>query len=209
MISKVRNIIAGKLTRFGSTYTSNGTDFKAVISKSNVSFDRPTDEFTLLSGYDADITDGYPIEGQDDHYVPTKLDRPNRFGGNSQYIRGYLRQANASIDIHTYIDPSNASKDAWGTPTGTEGTDWGWVKKKTAVWVSFQRQEMRPDFRNIGQIENAEYLVVMPWSVNASVTPEPEDRIADRSGHNWRVLDIDDKTYQNQAYIARVGTDAR
>lgn len=209
MLSKARNIISSKLTRWGSTYTSNGTDFKAVIAKANVSYDRPTPEFTLLAGHNADITDGCPIDGQDDHYVPTKLERPNMMGGNAQYIRGYLRQANASIDIKTYIDPANASRDAWDTPTGTDGTDWGWVKKKTSVWVSFERQEMRPDFRNIGQIENAEYLVVIPWNVNASITPAPEDRLSDRHSRNWRILDIDDKTYQNQAYIARIGTDAR
>jgi len=209
MLSKTGNIIASKLRRYGSTYTSNGADFKAIISKANVSYDRPTREFTLLSGYNADISDGCPIAGQDDHYIPTKLDRPNRVGGNVQYIRGYLRQANASIDVKTYVDPENASKDVWGSPTGSVGINWGWVTKKTAVWVSFERMEMKPDFRNIGQIENAEYLVILPWNMNASFTPIPECRFSDRYGKNWRVLDIDDKTYNGQAYVARIGTDAR
>lgn len=209
MFSKAKNIIASKVTRYGSSYTSNGESFKAIVAKSQVSYDKPSMEFTLLAGYNVEISDGYLIEGQGEHFVPTKLDRPNMIGGNAQYIRGYLKQANASIDIRTYIDPGNASKDEWGEPTGVDGTDHGWVIQKTGVFVNFERMEMRPENRDIGQIENAEYLVTMPWSVNASFVPIPECRLSDRTGKNWRVLDIDDKTYINQAYIVRIGTDAR
>jgi len=206
MFSRAKNIISGKLTRFGSTYTSNGSDFKAIIAK--VKNDKPISEFTLLAGNGAAITDGYAIEGQGDRFIPIKFDRPNSMG-NSQYIRGYMRQVNASIDIKTYIDPSNASKDSWDKPTGTEGTNWGWVTRKTGLYVNFERIEMRPEFRPIGQVENAEYLVTIPWNVNASFTPIAECRLADKQGRNWRVLDVDDKTYLNQAYVTRVGTDAR
>ena len=209
MFSKAKNIIAGKVTRFGSAYTSNGTEFKAIVAKSQVSYDKPTQEFTLLAGYNADITDGYLISGQDDNFIPTKIDRPNMMGGNDQYTRGYLRQANASIDIKSYVDPSNASKDVWGQPTGTDGIDWGWVIQKTSVYVSFEKMELRPENRPIGQIESAEFMVTIPWSVNASFTPIAECRLSDRNGRNWRVLDIDDKSHINQAYLVRVGSDAR
>jgi len=209
MLSKAKNIIASKVTRFGSIYTSNGSEFKAFVAKSQVSTDRPTTEFTMLAGHGADISDGYSIDGQGDHFIPTKLDRPNMMGGNAQYIRGYMRQANASIDIKAYVDPANASKDVWDQPSGTEGADWGWVIQKTAVYVNFERMEMRPEFRPIGQVENAEYLITIPWSVNASFTPVPECQLSDRFGRNWRVLDVDDKSFVNQAYVVRVGTDAR
>uniref|UniRef100_A0A6M3JWR0 Uncharacterized protein n=1 Tax=viral metagenome TaxID=1070528 RepID=A0A6M3JWR0_9ZZZZ len=209
MLSKARNIIAGKVTRFGSTYTSNETEFKAIIAKSQVSYDKPTQEFTLLAGYNADITDGYLISGQDDNFIPTKIDRPNMMGGNDQYTRGYLRQANASIDIKSYINPSNASKDVWDAPSEVEGTDWGWVIQKTSVFVNFEKMELRPENRPVGQIESAEFMVTIPWSVNASFTPIAECRLSDRNGRNWRVLDIDDKSYINQAYLVRVGSDAR
>jgi len=209
MLSKAKNIIAGKVTRFGSTYTSDSTEFKAIIAKSQVSYDKPSPEFTLLAGYNADITDGYLIEGQDEHYIPTKIDRPNIMGGNAQYIRGYMKQANASIDIKSYIDPSNASKDVWDAPSGVDGTDWGWIIQKTSVYVNFEKMELRPENRAIGQIESAEFMVTIPWNVNASFTPIAECRLTDRSGQNWKVLDVDNKSYINQAYLVRVGTDAR
>ncbi len=209
-LSKVKNIVAGRLSRnVGSNYTSNGNTFKAVVSKAQVSYDKPTQEFTLLAAHNANITDGYLIAGQGDRFVPTKIDRPNTSGGTDQYTRGYLKQINASIDISTYVDPVNASKDAYGDPTGVEGTDWGWVVQKTGEWANFERKEMRPDTERIGQIEDAEYLVAIPWSVNASVTPIPELRITDRTSNNWKVLDVDDKSFINQAYLLRVSTDAR
>ena len=139
----------------------------------------------------------------------SKIDKPIVSGGNAQYIRGYLKQANASINILTYIDPVNASKDAWGDPTGTEGTDWGWVIQKTGVWVNFEKLELRPDNRRIGQIENAEYLVSVPWSINASFTPIAECKLTDRDSNDWKVLDVDNKSYINQAYLLRISTDAR
>lgn len=207
--SKLKNIIASKLNRHGSEYTCNGNTVKAIILKGQVSYDRPLPEYTLLAGYNASIDDGYLIEGQGEHFIPTKYERPNIQGGNDQYIRGYLRQANASIDISSYIDPVNASKDQWDQPSGTEGTNWGWVIQKHSVYANFERMEMRPDQERIGQVENAEYLVFIPWSVNASFTPTPEIRLTDRNSKNWKVLDVDDKTYLNQAYIMRISTDAR
>jgi len=209
-LSKLKSIVAGRLNRnVGSDYTSNGETIKAVISKAQVSTDRPTNEYTLLAAHDASITDGYLVDGQSNKYIPTKIDRPVTSDGNEQYTRGYLKQANASIDISTYIDPSNASKDAWGDPTGTDGTDWGWVIQKTAVWANFERKEMRPDNERIGQIESGEYLVVVPWSVNASFTPIAECRLIDRNSKDWKVMDVDDKTFINQSYLMRVVTDDR
>jgi len=209
-LSKLKNIIAGKINgKIGSDYTSNGETFRAVISKSQVSYDKPSLEYTLLAAHDADITSGYLIEGQGDHFVPAKIDKIVVYGGNEQYTRGYLKQANASIDISTYIDPVNASKDVWGDPTGVDGTGWGWVIQKTSVWVNFERMEMRPQNENIGQIENAEYLVSIPWSVNASFTPVAECRLTDRNSKYWKVLDVDDRSFINQSYLVRVSTDAR
>lgn len=208
-LSKAKTIITGKLKSVGSDYTSNSNIFKAVIAKAQVSYDKPTMEFTLLANYNASIVDGYLIEGQGEKFVPTKLDKPVTSDGNAQYTRGYLKQVNASIDISTYTDPTNASKDAWDQPSGTDGTDWGWVIQKTSVWVNFEKMEMRPDNEKIGQIEDAEYLVAVPWSVNASFTPIAECRLTDRNSNTWKVLDVDNKSFINQAYLLRVGTDAR
>ena len=208
-LSKLKNVVAGKLNKVGSNYTSNNNTFKAVIAKAQVSYDKSTHEFTLLAAHNANITDGYLITGQDNRFVPTKIDKPTTSGGNAQYTRGYLKQVNASIDISSYIDPANASKDVWGDPTGTDGTDWGWVIQKTGVFVNFERMEMRPDNERIGQIEDAEYLVTVPLSVNASITPIPELRVTDRNSNNWKVLDVDNKTFDSQSYIMRVSTDDR
>ena len=142
ILSKAKNIIASKVTRYGSSYTSNGEAFKAIIAKSQVSYDKPSAEFTLLAAYGANVSNGYPIDGQGDHFIPTKIDKPNMMGG-AQYLRGYLQQANASLDIKAYVDPVNASKDVWGDPVGVDGTDWRWVIKKTSVYASFERIEMR------------------------------------------------------------------
>ena len=208
-LSKLKNVVAGKLNKVGSDYTSNNNTFKAVIAKAQVSTDKSTHDFTLLGAYDVNITDGYLITGQGDRFVPTKIDKPTTSGGNAQYTRGYLKQTNASIDISSYVDPANASKDAYGDPTGTDGTDWGWVIKKTGVFANFARMEMRPDNERIGQVEDAEYLVTVPLSVNASITPVAENRVTDRNGNNWKVLDVDNKTFNSQAYIMRVSTDDR
>ena len=208
-LSKLRNIIASKIQKKGSEYTCNGKTIRALILKAQVSYDRPVPEYTLLAGYNASLTDGYLIEGQGEHFIPTKTEKPNILNDNVQYIRGYCRNANASIDISSYTDPSNASKDTWDQPSGTEGTDWGWIIQKHSVWVNFERMEMRPQNERIGQIENAEYLVTIPWSVNASISLNPEYRITDRNSKNWKVLDVDDKTYLNQSYILRVSNDDR
>ena len=91
-LSKLKNIVAGRLNKIGSDYTSNEDTFKAVIAKANVSYDQPTQEFTLLAGYNASINAGYLIEGQGDYFIPTKIDKPITSGGNEQYIRGYLNR---------------------------------------------------------------------------------------------------------------------
>ena len=213
LLSKAKHIIASQLERVGTEYTSGSDTFNGVISKANVSYDKPSHEYTILVSYDASINDGKTISGEGNYFVPTKIDRPNTSGGSEQYTRGYLQLANASGDISLYINPANASKDVWGEPTGTEGTDWSWVIQKTGIHACFERMEMRP--RNtsdnaIGQIEEAEYLVTVPWvDLNASFTPIAECRFTDRNGDDWKVLDIDNKTYINQSYIMRVVTDDR
>lgn len=214
ILSRAKHIITSQINRIGSAYTSgdnnNNKTFKAIIAKANVSYDKPSHEYTLLAAYNASIDNGKIISGQDEHYIPTKIDKPNISGGATQYIRGYLQQANASGDLKSFIDPVNASKDAWDKPTGTEGIDWGWVTKKTGIYACFDRQEMRPrNSDTIGQIEESEYLVSIPWNVNASYTPIAECRFTDRNGNDWKILDIDDKTYINQAYIMRIVTDDR
>lgn len=215
ILSKAKHIIASQLSRVGSEYISDDGDdntFDAVIAKANVSYDRPGHEYTLLTAYNSNIADGAIISGQgDEHFIPLKIDKPNTSGGSGQYIRGYLQQANASGDISLYINPANASKDVWGQPSGTDGTDWGWVIQKTGVYACFNRMEMRPESKpnTIGQIESAEYLVNVPWNVNASFTPIAECRFTDRNSKDWKVLDVDDKRHINQAYELRVVTDDR
>lgn len=214
ILSRAKHIIASQLERIGSEHTSSdGDTFKAVIAKANVSYDRPSHEYTLLAAHNAVIADGKLITSeQGEYFIPTRLEKPNTSGGVDQYIRGYLQKANASGDISLYINPANASKDVWGEPSGVEGADWGWVIQKTGIDACFERMEMRP--RNlsdtIGQVEEAEYLVTVPWAdVNASFTPIAECRFAGRNGQDWKVLDVDNKTYINQAYIMRVVTDSR
>ena len=211
ILSRAKHTVASVLERLGSEYTSNGNTFKAVIAKSQVSYDKPSHQYTLLAAHNANITNGKIITGQDECFIPTKIDKPNTSGGESQYIRGYLQQANASGDISLYINPANASKDVWGQPSGVEGTGWGWVIKKTGVYACFNRMEMRPENKAdvIGQIESAEYLVNVPWNINASFTPIAECRFTDRNGTNWKILDIDNKKHINQAYELRVVTDDR
>jgi len=211
ILSRAKHIIAGSTQRHGSEYTSDGNTFNAIIAKSQVSYDKPSQEYTLLAAYNADITNGATISGQDEYFIPTKIEKPNTSGGVEQYIRGYLQQANASGDISLYINPANASKDVWGQPSGTEGTNWGWVIKKTGVYVCFNRMEMRPENKadTVGQIESAEYLVNVAWNINASFTPIAECRFTDRNGTNWKILDVDDKKHINQSYELRVVTDDR
>jgi hypothetical protein len=211
ILSRAKHIIASQVERIGSSYTSGSNTFKAVIAKSQVSYDKPSHEYTLLAAHDADISDGKIITGQDEHFIPTKMEKPNTSGGEAQYTRGYLQQANASGDIKSFIDPANASKDVWGKPTGVEGTNWGWVIQKKGIYACFERKGMNPKNTDaIGQIEEAEYLVVVSWAdVNASFIPIAECRFTDRHDNDWKVLDIDNKTYINQAYIMRVVTDDR
>jgi hypothetical protein len=70
---------------------------------------------------------------------------------------------------------------------------------------------MRPDSKpdSVGQIDSAEYLMTIPWNVNASFTPIAECRFTDRNSDNWKILDVDNKTYINQSYVVRVVTDDR
>jgi len=211
ILSKAKRIIASQVRRIGSEYASGDNTFKAIVSKSNVSYDKPSQEYTLLAAYNASITNGKIISGQGEKYIPVKLDKPNVSGGNTQYIRGYLQQANASGDIKSFIDPANASKDVWDKPTGTEGTDWGWVIKKTGIHACFELKGMSPESKpdSVGQIETAGYIVTVPWDINASFTPIAECRFTDRDGNDWKVLDVDNKIYINQAYVMRIVTDDR
>jgi len=211
ILSKLKNVIASNLVRVGTEYTSAGNTFKAVISKANVSYDKPGHEYTFLANYNASVTDGAIISGEGDYFVPTNIDKPNTSGGTEQYIRGYLQKANASGDISSYVDAANASKDVWGEPIGAEGTDYGWIIQKTGIHACFNRLEMRPENESdsIGQIESAEYIVNVPWNINASFTPIPECRFTDRNDKKWKILDIDNKRHINQAYELRVITDDR
>jgi hypothetical protein len=209
--SRSKNIIKSKISRYGTTYKfENGDAFKGILTKADVSRDQPRHEHVVLISYNATINNGETILTTDDSeiYIPVQTESQDAVNSVA-YNRIFLMKANASGDIKTYIDPANASKDAWAVPTGVEGTDYGWVIKKHGVNFCFDNKGLTSRITDIGAIETSRYDVYIPWSINASYTPVAEDRIIDRNNKAWKIEDIDNISNINQAYIARVSPDER
>lgn len=208
ILSKMQGHIVGQIARHGTSYNSSGDTFGALLMKADVSQDMPRADYTILAGYNATIHSGQLINGEGRHYIPLKIDRPNAVGADV-YKRVYMKMANASGNFQRYRDPVNASTDVWDVPTGTEGTDYGWVNEATGVWVSMDIKAIGDSKTDVGQLEKTSYNVFIPASVNNSYTPVIGDRFVDQNGRKWKLDDVDGFVYQEEAYMARVSPDER
>ena len=197
-------MISSKIKRNGSEYNSGSGSFYGILMKSNVSQDLPRSDHVIFAAYNASIEDGEIISRGNDYYIPLQTDIPD-LTENNIYKKTFLRKTNASGDIKSYDYPAIASFDAWDVATGSTG----WITKKTSVYANFERISLRADIEDIGQIESADFFVIVPWGVNASHTPVAEDRFVDRQNRNWKIEDVDDKTFFNQAYVLRVSAGDR
>lgn len=209
--SKSRYKVKSKIARYGSDFESDDDTFKGILFKANANADLPRSEYVVFTSYNATINDGHIIKNasNDNRYVPLKIDKQDAMG-NDIYRKAYLRQSNASGVIKHYLDPSNASKDAWDAPTGTEGTNWGWIAKKHSVYVNFEKASLREQIdAKIGDIETPEYFIFIPASVNASHTPIAGDRFVTTGGDEWKLESVDSYSYELQAYMARMIKDER
>ena len=206
ILSDAKNVLKDRISRYGSTLTS-GADFKAILTRGNVSYDRPTSEFVAMAPYDATIDDGQVITGPNgNRFVPTMIDNGNI--GTDMYRRVYMRRANASGDFKQYVDPVNASKDAWDQPTGSLDIDYGWVTRKSSAWACFESRSLsQSGLTDAGAVSEAVFHVFVPWSVNASYTPAMGGRFVDRNGAAWRIEGVDSMTHQGQAYVVRMSPD--
>lgn len=207
---KAKHIIKARISRYDSKYTSGDDSFTGILSKSDVARDLPRAEYTIHIAHDADVNNGEiitdPVNNQ--KYVPLMIETPNLVNGNL-LKKVYLRQANASGSIKTFVDVSSASLDEWGEPEGTEGSDWGWIAQKHSVWANFERLSLKGEMVDIGAIEKAVFQISVPWSMNASHTPIAENRFTTTAGIDWKIEDVDAYTHQNQAYILRISRDDR
>jgi len=211
IFSQAKNVIKSKISRYGTKYKYGNTEtFKGILTKADVSRDVPRHEHIILVSHNATINAGETILTIDDSeiYIPVQTESQDAINSTA-YNRIFLMKANASGDIKTYIDPSNASKDAWAVPTGVEGTDYGWVIKKHSVDFCFDNKGLTSRVTDIGAIETSKYDVYIPWSINASYTPVAEDRIIDRNNKSWKIEDVNNISNINQSYIARVSPDER
>jgi len=205
-LSKVQSVIRRKISKQGSTYYSGDDSVKGVLLKGE--YRRFLTNHFLVTHYNATLNSGEIISRGNDAYVPLKTDKTNVRDAD-MYQRTFLLPVNASGDLKSYVDQSIASRDVWDLPIGTEGTDFGWVVQKTGVKVHFDNISMRGDESEIGVLQKTIYHVYMPWSVNASYTPLPESRFTDRNGKDWKIEDVDDRTYINEAYLLQVSLDER
>ena len=209
ILSRAKHIIAGQMSKHGNVLISGSDTFKGIIAKAEVSYDRPTDEYTLLAAYNATINSGEIITDNGDRYILTKIEKPSA-DDMKVYQRGFAKIVNASGDLKIYVDQMNASTDGWDEPTGIDGTDYGWITKKTGVWANFLKLSLNAEEnQDIGQIESAVFLVTIPRNVNASITPLAEHRFETRTGRKWKVEDVDDLVYLNHSYLLRVVPDER
>jgi len=211
--SKAKNKIKSKIRKIGTKFKTGeyNDTFYGVLLKANINADLPRSEYVIFTSYDSDINDGELIENSDNEnkYIPLRIDAQDLISQDI-YRKAYLRQINASGDIKHYLDPSTASKDTWDVPTGTENTDYGWVTKKTSVYVNFEKISLREQINSqVGDIETPEFFMFMPFSVNASHTPIAGDRFVTTSGDEWKMQSVDPYSYELQAYMARVIKDDR
>lgn len=205
ILSKAKHMIASKIRRLGTQYSSGSSKtFHGALSKSNVSQDMARADYVIMAAYNASIDDGKIISKGNKYYIPLQRDEPN-FVENIMYKKYFLKVANASGDLYHFDTVLQASKHIWDIAPASED----WVKKKTGVFVNFEKLSLRVDNEAIGQIESGDFILLMPWSVNASFTPTAECRFTDRQGRSWKIEDVDDKTYFNQAYQLRVSQDDR
>jgi len=203
--SKAKRIISSKIKKIGSQYTSGSSTFYGRFMKSNISQDLPRSDHVVYAAWNASIEDGQIVSKDSDYYVPLQINIPNLVEGDV-YKKLFMLNANASGDLAHYDYPLVASFDEWDVATGSTG----FITKKTSVKVNFERISLRAENTDeIGQVEAGDFMVTMPWSVNASFTPVAECRFTDRQGRKWRIEDVDDKTYFNQAYQMRVSADDR
>jgi hypothetical protein len=210
-LSKAKHYIKSSLNRHGATYTSDTDEFSGVVMKSDVGRDLARPEHTILADHDASVNDGTLVVDSynNERFVPLMIERPVVAGGEIAYQKIYCRQVNASGSLKSYVEQSNASKDAWGVATGTEDTDYGWLTKKHHLWVSFENFTLKNDVTKVGNIEAAVFSMYIPWSVNASYTPIPGNRFTTTAGRDWKVEDVDDYSHKLQAYRVRVSPDDR
>lgn len=203
ILSKAKHMIATKVRRIGTEYNSGSSKtFYGALSKANQ--DMPRADFVMLAAYNASIDDGKVIYKGANKYIPLQKEEPN-FAENNLYKKVFLKVANASGDLYHFDSISPASMSKWDVAPASQD----WVKKKTSIHVHFEKVTLRAENRAIGQIESADFVVLMPWSVNASFTPIAECRFTDRQGRSWKIEDVDDKTYFNQSYQLRVTQDDR
>jgi len=208
ILTKARDILVSQVARHGSEYTSAGDTFNALLLKADVSQDMPRDEYTILAGYNATFTDGELVIGDGERYVPVKLDIPNTVNA-SMYKRIYLRQCNASGMFQRWHEQGNASTDVWDQPAGTASVDYGWVAQKNSVYINLQNIKIGDVETKIGEQETTAYIGAIPRSVNASWTPRAGDRFVDTNGDKLQIQDVDDSTWEGQAYRVRFSIDER
>ncbi len=194
ILSRSQRVIASKLKRIGSQYTSGSSTFYGLLMKSNISQDLTRADHVVFAAYNASIENGKMVSKDSDYYVPIQLEIPN-LSEDDIYKKLFLLEANASGDLSHYDLPSTASYGQWDIATGSTG----WLTKKTSVYANFEKISLRVDTEAIGQIEAGDFILTMPWGVNASFTPVAECRFTDRQGRKWKIEDVDDKTYFNQA----------
>lgn len=204
LLSKSKHMISTRIKKIGSEYNSGSSTFYGLLMKANVSQDLPRSDHVIYAAFNASVEDGELISRGNDYYIPLQTDIPNLVEGNV-YKKVFLRKVNASGDLKNYDYPAIASFDAWDVATGSTG----WIAKKTSVYANFERISLRADVEDTGQVESADFLIMIPWSVNASHAPAVENRFTDRQDRNWKIEDVDDKTFFNQAYVLRVSADDR
>jgi len=203
-LSKVKHIISSKIKLKGSIYYSGSSKtFYGIISKATQEF--PRSDFLILTSFNASIDDGKLISKGSNYFVPLQIDIPNIME-NTVYKKVFMNQANASGDLYHYDEINASEMDEWDVAPASMD----WVKKKTGVYVNFQNLSLSAEYnQQVGRIGMGDFLIFMPWSVNASYTPISECRFIDRNGRRWKIEDVDDKTYFNQCYMMRVSQDDR
>jgi len=209
--SKAKGKIKSQIAKHGSLFETGDDTFYGILLKANANADLPRSEYVVFTSYNATINDGKIIKNDDNNnrYLPLKIDKQDLVSQDI-YKKAYLRQVNASGSIKHYLDPSNASKDAWDAPTGTSGTDYGWITKNTSVWVNFEKVSLREQVNDkVGDIETPEFFLYIPRFVNASHTPIAGDRFVTTGGDEWKLESVDSYSYIDQAYMTRVIKDDR
>jgi len=205
ILSRAKHMIASKIKKIGSLHNSGSLKtFYGVLSKANVAQDMPRVDHVIFTAFNASVDDGNVISKGKKYYIPLQVDEPN-FMENDVYKKIFLSKANASGDLYHFDQVLASVHSKWDIAPASED----WAIKKTGVFVNFQKVSLRVEQEVIGQIEAGDFMVLMPWSVNASYTPIAECRFTDRQGRKWKIEDVDDKTYYNQAYLIRVSQDDR